>query len=80
MSLVQPPTIPGAAIVRALTIAALLGGLAAAWFGVIRPEIRDAATDLVDERIAELTPAPADGATPAPATTAVDSTRLFVTR
>ena len=73
MSLVQPPTIPGAAIVRALTIAALLGGLAAAWFGVIRPEIRDAATDLVDERIAELTPAPVDGATPAPATTAVDS-------
>ena len=73
MSLVQPPTIPGAAIVRALTIAALLGGLAAAWFGVIRPEIRDAATDLVDERIAELTPAPVDGAAPAPATTAVNS-------
>jgi len=73
MSLIQPPTIPGAAIVRTLTIAALLGGLAAAWFGVIRPEIRNAATELVDERIAELTPEPVDGATPAPATTAVDN-------
>ena len=52
MSLVQSPTIPGAAIFRVLTVAALLFGLAAAWFSVIRPEIREAATDIVDERIA----------------------------
>lgn len=79
MSLVQPPTVPGAAIVRALTIAALLGGLAAAWFGVVRPEIRNAATDLVDERIAELAPKPVDSGIPAPAavddeTAAVETT------
>ena len=70
MSLVQPPTIPGALIGRVLLIAALLGGAAAAWFGVIRPEIRDAANDRVDERIAELTPDPTDDLTPV--TTAVD--------
>ncbi len=64
MSLVQPPTIPGAAIGRALLIAAILGGAVAAWFGVIRPEIRDAASDQVDERIAELTPDPTDDVAP----------------
>jgi hypothetical protein len=63
MSLVQPPTVPGAAIVRALAVAAILGAAAVAWFGVIRPEIRDAATDRVDERIAELTPEPTDDVT-----------------
>ncbi len=64
MSLVQPPTITGAAIGRALLIAAILGGAIAAWFGVIRPEIRDAASDQVDERIAELTPDPTDDVAP----------------
>lgn len=70
MSLVQPPTIPAAAIGRVLAIAALLGAAAGAWFGVIRPEIRDAASDRVDERIAELTPDPTDDLTPV--TTAVE--------
>lgn len=77
MSLVQPPTIPGAAIVRVLTIAALLAGAAAAWFGVVRPEIRDAANDRVDERIAELTPDPTDDATPV--TTTADDDEPAVT-
>ena len=72
MSLVQSPTIPGAAIFRVLTVAALLFGLAAAWFSVIRPEIREAATDIVDERIAELSPEFDDRTAPVPATTAVD--------
>ncbi len=70
MSLVQPPTIPAAAIGRIAAAVALLGLAAAAWFGVIRPEIRDAAADRVDERIAELTPAPTDDS--APATTLAD--------
>ena len=72
MSFVQSPTIPGAAIFRVLTVAVLLFGLTAAWFSVIRPEIREAATDIVDERIAELSPEFDDRSAPAPATTAVD--------
>ncbi len=60
MSLVQPPTVPAAAIARSIAAAALLGAAVGAWFGVIRPEIRDAARERVDERIAELAPA-ADG-------------------
>ena len=51
LALVQPPTIPGAAIARALAVAAVLGAVVAAWFGVVRPEIRDAAADQVDERL-----------------------------
>jgi hypothetical protein len=64
MSLVQPPTIPAATIGRALAIAAIIGGVAASWFGVIRPEIREATSDRVDERIAELTPDPTDDLAP----------------
>jgi hypothetical protein len=55
-----------------LTVAALLFGLAAAWFSVIRPEIREAATDIVDERIVELSPEFDDRTAPVPATTTVD--------
>ena len=51
MSLVQPPTVPGALLGRIAAIALLLGAAAAAWFGVVRPEIRDAAEDRVDERL-----------------------------
>lgn len=64
MSLVQPPTVPTAAIARGAALAAILGGAAAAWFGVVRPEIRDAAQDRVDERIAELTPDPETATSP----------------
>lgn len=77
MSLVQPPTVPAAAIARTLAIVALLGAAALAWFGVVRPEIRDAAQSQVDERIAELTPEPTDDNTPA--TTAVDTAEPDVT-
>lgn len=57
MSLVQPPTIPGSAIGRVLAVAAVVGASVLAWFGVIRPEIRDVAERIVDERIDVLTPA-----------------------
>ncbi len=72
MSLVQPPTVPGAAITRTLVVAALVGAAALAWFGVVRPEIRDAANRRVDERIAELSPDPTEEGN-GPATTNVDS-------
>ena len=51
MSLVQPPTVPGALLGRIAAVALVLGAAAAAWFGVVRPEIRDAAQDRVDERL-----------------------------
>lgn len=51
LALVQPPTIPGAAIGRFAALALLVGAAAGAWFGVVRPEIRDAASDRVDERL-----------------------------
>ena len=67
MSVVQPPTIPGSAIVRALTVAAVAAAATAAWFGVVRPELRDTVNERVDARITELTPV--DPANPMPVTT-----------
>jgi hypothetical protein len=54
MSLVQSPTIPGAAIARAAAVAALLAAAVFAWFGVVKPTIEDAAAEQVDSRIDEL--------------------------
>jgi len=51
MSFVQSPTIPTAAIGRVLAAAATLGLVALGWFHVVKPEIRDAANDRVDERL-----------------------------
>jgi hypothetical protein len=62
LALVQPPTIPGAAIARVLAVLAVLAGLALAWVALLRPAIEDAARDRVDERIEAL--APPDDATP----------------
>ena len=53
LALVQPPTIPGAAIARTLAVLVLVAAAVGAWFGVVRPEIRDAASDRVDERLSE---------------------------
>jgi hypothetical protein len=54
LSLVQPPTIPGAVIGRLLTIAVLIGAAVLAWFAVVEPAIQDAADRAVDDRIAEM--------------------------
>jgi hypothetical protein len=54
LAFVQSPTIPAAAIARVLIVLAILGGLAVAWFALIEPTIEDAASDQVDERMAEL--------------------------
>ena len=76
LSLVQPPTIPGAAIARVLLAAAIVGAAIGAWFGVVEPAIEDAATDAVDERLADFNAAVneiADGQDDiVPATTVVD--------
>jgi len=56
MSLVQSPTIPGALIVRAAAVIALVAATVIGWFAVVKPTIEDAAADQVDRQIAELTP------------------------
>ncbi len=53
LSLVQPPTLALATVGKVLGVAALVGAAVGAWFGVVRPEIRDAAADRVDERLAQ---------------------------
>ena len=68
-SLVQPPTIPPRLISQGLLLAAVVASAAGAWFGVVRPELRDAARDAVDDRITELgttgpTDIPVDGPVP----------------
>ncbi|MEX2626670.1 MAG: hypothetical protein WD225_07280 [Ilumatobacteraceae bacterium] len=62
-ALIQPPTIPGRVLGGIAVVGALVGAAAAAWFGVVRPELRDAAERAVDERVAELS-AVGDNVTP----------------
>lgn len=74
MSIVQPQTIPESAIVRALTVAAVVGAATAAWIGVVRPELQDTVNERVDARIAELAPVDPDSATPVTTTASDDDT------
>jgi hypothetical protein len=53
-TLVQPPTVPMGAVLRAAAVLAVLVGLVAAWAWVVQPEIEDAAADAVDARAREL--------------------------
>src|SRR5690606_25162320 len=53
-TLIQPPTISARTVGRVLGLAVALAAVVAAWFGVVRPELRDAARDAVDDRLAEL--------------------------
>jgi hypothetical protein len=53
-TLVQPPTVSLRSIASSVGVAVALVVVAAAWFGVVRPTIRDAAADAVDDRVAEL--------------------------
>lgn len=72
-TLIQPATIPAHTIGRALLVAAGLAALVGAWFGVARPELRDAVDRAVDERVAELQQgAPATTIVAAPASTVPD--------
>jgi len=69
-TLIQPPTIPARAVGRLLGAAALLAALLFAWFGVVRPELRDAADRAVEERLDELSD---DPESTVPTTTAPES-------
>jgi hypothetical protein len=69
MSLVQSPTIPGAALGRIAAAVGLVVAAALAWFAVAKPAIEDAAADQVDRVVEDLdrsTPAEGslDGTTP----------------
>jgi hypothetical protein len=77
LSLVQPPTIPGAVIGRLLTIGALVAAAVLAWFAVVEPAMQDAANRAVDDRISELEGAADDtpsSTTPATVPTTGDET------
>jgi len=65
-TLIQAPTVSGRFLMRLLATAAVIAAIVAAWYGVVRPELRDAAERAVDERVDELT---ATATTVAPATT-----------
>jgi len=52
LALVQSPTIPTDAIVKAAVALAVVAGLVLAWFGVVRPTIEDAVSDEVDAQTA----------------------------
>jgi hypothetical protein len=73
-SMVQPPTIPAGLITRGLATLVGLGLLVAAWFAVVRPELREAADRAVDDRIAELVPTDPGGSVPAAPPTTAPST------
>jgi hypothetical protein len=53
-TLIQSPTISAGAARRAMGLALGIAAIIAAWFAVIRPELRDAAERAVDDRIEEL--------------------------
>ncbi len=67
MALVQSPTIPAGVLARAAAVAAILGGLALAWFGLVRPTIEDTVADEVAEQT--VSDEPTNGANVGPTTT-----------
>jgi hypothetical protein len=62
-TLVQPPTVSLRTVGKVLGTAVILAAIVGAWFGVVRPELRDAADDAVAERIDELGLAAGDATT-----------------
>ncbi len=53
-ALIQQPSISARFVGRALVAAAVVAAAALAWVNVVRPEIRDAAEQAVDDRLAEI--------------------------
>lgn len=53
-TLIQPPTVPAGAMLKAVGALAALVAVVVAWSAVVKPTIEDAAADAVDERIAEI--------------------------
>ncbi|MFK8025787.1 MAG: hypothetical protein AB8G26_17655 [Ilumatobacter sp.] len=75
MSIVQPPTVSTAALGRVAAAGVAIAAAAVAWFGIVRPEIRDTTAEQVDERVAALEQRIddlADAVDAAPATTVAD--------
>jgi hypothetical protein len=70
-TLIQPPTVSLLSLARSVGLAAAVVAVVAAWFGVVRPELRDAADRAVEERIAEIGIEP-DATTPATTVAATD--------
>jgi hypothetical protein len=69
-TLIQPATIPARLLLRSLAVLAAIAAVVGAWFGVVRPELREAADRAVEDRIAEIeSPAPVSTIVNAPATT-----------
>ncbi len=75
-TLIQPPTVPAQSIGRVFAAAAVALAAVLAWFGVVRPELRDAAERAVDDRLAEVDIAGDDptATTPAPVATTAPPT------
>ncbi len=72
-TLIQPATIPARLLARSLGVVALIAAVVGAWFGVVRPELRDAADRAVEERIDEIEGvAPLSTVVDAPTTTVAD--------
>lgn len=53
-TLIQPPTIPARTIGRLVASGLAVAAIVAAWFGVVRPELRDAAERAVDHRLGQI--------------------------
>ena len=53
-TLIQPPTIPARTIGRLVAGGLAVAAIVAAWFGVVRPELRDAAERAVDHRLGQI--------------------------
>ena len=68
-TLIQPPTVPAQTIGRALALAAAALAVVLAWYGVVRPELRDAAERAVDDRLGEVAVTTAPETTLAPVAT-----------
>jgi hypothetical protein len=66
LAMIQPPTIPAGTIARAALAVAALGGLALAWFGLVKPAIEDAVADEVAARPVVTVPGDGPGGTPQP--------------
>ena len=62
MSLVQSPTIPGAALGRIAAVVGLAAAAVLAWFAVVKPAIEDAAAEQVDSVVSELESSTPSGA------------------
>jgi hypothetical protein len=56
-TLIQSPTVSGRSVWRALAVLTALAAIVLAWFGVVQPELRDAADRAVEDRIAQLSDA-----------------------